>query len=162
MGVVLTRVDDRLLHGQVIEGWAPYVQAETIVVVNDDVFLEKDRCQLMQLITPEHITLEVIPLAELENLLERSEDSRVLLLFSGLDDVLAATEKGIELGSINVGNLHNIRGGTEITPSVFLNDRDMKTINSLIGRGVTVQAREVPDGPLLDLSEYIPEPGSHQ
>ena len=162
MGVVLARIDDRLLHGQVIEGWAPYVQAETIVVVNDAVSHEKDRCQLMQLITPEHITLEVIPLAELEGLLKRYGKTRVLLLFAGLEDVLAVTDKGIDLGSINIGNLHNIRGGIEVTPSVFLNSRDMKTLRSLISRGVRVQAREVPDGPSLDLAACLQEADNPQ
>jgi len=151
--VVLARVDDRLLHGQVIEGWVPYVQAETIVVVSDTVFNEKDRCQLMQLITPEHITLEVIPLAELEGLLGRSRGTRILLLFANLEDVLTVAENGVELESINVGNLHNIRGGTEVTPSVYLNARDMEAIRHLIGKGIKVQAREVPDGPSLDLGD---------
>ncbi len=70
MPVVLARVDDRLLHGQVVEGWTPYVQADTIVVVSDTVCLEKDRCRLMQVIVPEYIDLEIIPLEGLGDLEE--------------------------------------------------------------------------------------------
>jgi len=155
MSVVLARVDDRLLHGQVVEGWAPYVHADTIVVVSDTVYLEKDRCRLMQIIVPDHIKLKVIPPEDLGTLLKRSADSKVLLLFASLDDVLSALDKGVSLDRINVGNLHNIKGGTEITPSVYLDSADLEAVRRLVYKGVTVEAREVPDGASLDLSSYF-------
>jgi len=155
MSVVLARVDDRLLHGQVVEGWAPYVHADTIVVASDTVCLEKDRCRLMEIIVPDHIDLKVIPLEDLADFLKNSEGSKILLLFAGLDDVLSVLENGVPLDRINVGNLHNIKGGTEITPSVFLNSDDLEAVRRLVYRGVTVEAREVPDGVSLDLSRCL-------
>ena len=152
MPIVLARVDDRLLHGQVLEGWAPHVQADTIAVVSDSVYLEKDRCRLMELITPEHIHFEVLPLAYLEEFLSRYGDSRILLLFAGLDEVMSVFEAGVDLGSINIGNLHNIKGGTEVTPSVFLNSQDLEMIRRLVQKGIVVEAREVPAGTAVDLS----------
>ena len=157
MPVVLARVDDRLLHGQVVEGWTPYVQADTIVVVSDTVCLEDDRCRLMELIVPDHIALEVIPLGELGALLNRSVESKILLLFAGLDDVLSVLESGVDLESINVGNLHNVKGGTEVTPSVYLNRGDLEAIKRLVHQGIAVEAREVPDGAALDLASYLEE-----
>jgi mannose/fructose/N-acetylgalactosamine-specific phosphotransferase system component IIB len=158
MPVVLARVDDRLLHGQVVEGWTPYVQAEKIVVVSDTVCLEKDRCQLMKLIVPDHIELTVVPLKGLGDLLKKSGESRILLLFAGLDDVLSVLESGVALDSINVGNLHNIKGGTEVTPSVYLNSKDLEAVKRLVHKGVAVEAREVPDGSSLDLASCLQEP----
>lgn len=162
MPVVLARVDDRLLHGQVVEGWTPYVQADTIVVVSDTVCLEEDRCRLMRLIVPDHIELKVIPLRGLKTLISSSGESRMLLLFAGLDDVLEVLEGGVVLSSINVGNLHNIKGGTEITPSVYLNSRDLEMVRLLAQRGIAVEAREVPDAAALDLVSCLKEPGDSQ
>ncbi len=158
MPVVLARVDDRLLHGQVVEGWTPYVQADTIVVVSDTVCLEEDRCRLMQLIVPDHIELKVISLEGLGDLLKRSGESRMLLLFAALNDVISVLESGVELDRINVGNLHNIKGGTEVTPSVYLNSKDLEAVKHLIHKGITVEAREVPDGASLDLVCCLQEP----
>ncbi len=158
MPVVLARVDDRLLHGQVVEGWTPYVQADTIVVVSDTVCLEKDRCRLMQVIVPEYIDLEIIPLEGLGDLLKKSGESKILLLFAGLDDVLSVLEGGVDLDSINVGNLHNIKGGTEVTPSVFLNSKDLEAIKCIVHKGIAVEAREVPDGASFDLADCLQEP----
>ena len=152
MPVVLARVDDRLLHGQVVEGWAPYVRADKIVVVSDSVCLEEDRCRLMQLIVPDHIELKVVPVGGLGDLMKRSGESKILLLFAGLDDVLSVLDSGVDLKEINVGNLHNIKGGTEVTPSVYLNNKDLELVKRLIYKGINVQAREVPDGISLDLA----------
>jgi mannose/fructose/N-acetylgalactosamine-specific phosphotransferase system component IIB len=162
MPVVLARVDDRLLHGQVVEGWTPYVQADTIIVVSDTVCLEKDRCRLMQLILPDHIELKVIPLEGLGDLLKRSGESKILLLFAGLDDVLSVLEGGVDLDRINVGNLHNLKGGTEVTPSVFLNSKDLEVVKRLVNKGITVEAREVPDGTSLDLASCLKEPAGSE
>ena len=162
MPVVLARVDDRLLHGQVVEGWTPYVKADTIVVVSDSVCLEEDRCRLMQLIVPDHLELEVVPLKGLGTLLSAYGESRMLLLFAGLDDVLTVLESGVPLEKINVGNLHNVKGGTEITPSVFLNSRDLEVVRLLAQKGIAVEAREVPDAPPLDLVAYLQEPADPQ
>jgi PTS system mannose-specific IIB component len=152
MPVVLARVDDRLLHGQVVEGWTPFVKADMIIVVSDTVCLEEDRCRLMQFIVPDHIDLKVVPLEGLGELMKRLGESKILLLFAGLDDVLSALENGVDLKSINVGNLHNIKGGTEVTPSVFLNKKDLEVVKHLVQKGVAVEAREVPDGVSLDLA----------
>jgi mannose/fructose/N-acetylgalactosamine-specific phosphotransferase system component IIB len=158
MPVVLARVDDRLLHGQVVEGWTPHVRADTIVIVNDTVCLEKDRCRLMQLIVPEYVNFKVVPLKELRELLDGSAGSRILLLFSALEDVLRVLENGVHLDSINVGNLHNIKGGTEVTPSVFLNSKDLDAVKRLVQKGIGVVAREVPGGASLDLATCLQEP----
>jgi len=152
MPVVLARVDDRLLHGQVVEGWTPYVQADLIVVVSDTVCLEKDRCRLMQLIVPDYIALKVVPLEGLGELLESSGGSNILLLFAGLEDVVSVLEGGVDLDRINVGNLHNIKGGTEVTPSVYLNKKDLEAVKLLVHKGIAVEAREVPDGVPFDLA----------
>jgi len=158
MPVVLARVDDRLLHGQVVEGWTPYVQADTIVVANDTVCLEEDRCRLMQIIVPDHIDLKVTSLKGLGDLLKISGDSsKILLLFAGLDDVLTVIEGGVELDRINVGNLHNVKGGTEVTPSVYLNCKDLEAVKHLIDHGIVVEAREVPDGVSFDLACCLKE-----
>jgi len=158
MPVVLARVDDRLLHGQVVEGWTPHVRADMIVVVNDTVCLEKDRCRLMELIVPDHIELKVIPLQRLGDLLSSAGKARILLLFAGLDDVLSVLEDGVGLERINVGNLHNLKGGTEITPSVFLNNKDLEAIKRLLQNGVAVEAQEVPDGISLNLTGCLVDP----
>jgi PTS system mannose-specific IIB component len=159
MPIVLARVDDRLLHGQVVEGWAPYVRADAIVVVSDTVCIDEGRCRLMELIAPENMELCVIPTRRLGEVLTRFPMANILLLFADLEAVLEVIEMGIVLDHINVGNLHHLKGGVEVAPSVFLNRKDLGAVRRLVDKGIMVEAREVPDGRAFDLVDYLDDDG---
>ena len=155
MSVVLARVDDRLVHGQVVEGWVPHVSAEVIVVVSDRICLDSGRCRLLMLIVPDNLDLKVVPPGELGIFLRDMAASKILLLFEDLNDVLATFEEGVALDRVNIGNLHHVRGGVEVTPSVYLNRKDIEMIRYLAGKGVSVEALEVPDGKPFNLTRLI-------
>ncbi|MDF1534945.1 MAG: PTS sugar transporter subunit IIB [bacterium] len=159
MPIVLARVDDRLLHGQIVESWAPHVRADAIVVVSDTVCVDKGRCRLMELIAPENIELCVIPASGLGEVLTRFPRANILLLFADLEGILEVLETGVALDHVNVGNLHHLRGGIEVTPSVFLNRKDLGAVRCLADRGIAVEAREVPDGRSFDIVDYLNENG---
>ncbi|MEJ2068454.1 MAG: PTS sugar transporter subunit IIB, partial [Deltaproteobacteria bacterium] len=55
MGIVLIRVDSRLIHGQILEAWIPFTEAESIVVVNDDVANDLQRRSIMEMAIPSKI-----------------------------------------------------------------------------------------------------------
>jgi len=155
VSIVLARVDDRLVHGQVVEGWVPYVSADLVIVASDAICLDQGRCRLLTLIVPDHVHLIVVPLRELRNLLRDMDSSNMLLLFEDLNDVLSALEKGVDLDRVNLGNLHHVRGGVEVTPTVYLNRKDIQTVRDLMRKGVFVEAREVPDSKPFDLMNFI-------
>lgn len=159
MPVVLARVDDRLLHGQVVEGWAPHVGAEAIVVVSNTVCVDEGRCRLMELISPDNIELCVIPTADIKDVLSRFTPFKIVLLFSDLEAVLEVLELGVALEHVNVGNLHHLKGGVEVAPSVFMNSKDLEVLRCLADMGIMVEAREVPGSRSFDLVGYLGDPG---
>ena len=159
MSIVLVRVDDRLLHGQVVEGWAPYVQAEAIAIVSNTVCVDEGRCRLMEVVSPDNIELCVIPSSGLEDVLSRFDKANILLLFQDMETVLEVIEMGVVLHHINVGNLHHLKGGVEVAPSVYMNQKDLGALQRLADMGVSVEAREVPDGRSFDLVGYLAEFG---
>ncbi len=157
MPVVLTRVDDRLVHGQVVEGWVPFVDADSIYIVNDDICKDESRCRIMRMILPGHLILKVISVAELVKVLEGDDHRKLVLLFYSLTDVLKAVEQGAALTEINIGNLHHVRGGVEVSPSVFLNRADIVVVRSLLNKGIRIEARDVPEGRYYDLCHLMEE-----
>ena len=60
MSLVLVRVDDRLIHGQVVGGWLPVVQAERIVVVSDLAAADPLQTGMMRLAVPEGVSVDVL------------------------------------------------------------------------------------------------------
>jgi PTS system mannose-specific IIB component len=155
VSVVLARVDDRLVHGQIVEGWVPHVAADAIVVVSDTICLDLGRCRLLTFVVPDHLDLKIVPIESLDRILNDLDASKILLLFEDLADVSGVLEKGVSLNRINIGNLHHVRGGVEVTPSVYLNRKDIEMIQHLAGMGVAVEARDVPDSKSLDVLEFL-------
>ncbi len=156
MPVVFARVDDRLVHGQVVEGWVPYYDAQTIYVVDDEISRDKSRCHLMRMIVPSGLALRIVTPPDLEKTLKDDQQSRVMILFNSLASLSAAVDSGFFACHVNVGNIHNLRGGKEITPSVFLNSKDISYIKRLHKMGISLEAREVPDGRCLNLFDLLP------
>jgi PTS system mannose-specific IIB component len=157
MAVVFARVDDRLVHGQVVQGWVPFVHADSIYVVNNDIFLDEDRCRLMRMILPPELAFRVVPIDDLGPCLHNDNQKKIFLLFSSLEDVLKAVQEGVSLQNINVGNLHHQRGGCEVSPSVFLNKSDIRILRELLALGIDVEVKDVPEGRFYDFYQLLGE-----
>src|SRR3989338_9600049 len=109
--IILYRVDDRLVHGQVVEGWVPLLHAEELAVVSDEIAGDEMLRTIMRFATPEGVDLKVMTVAEALAYLPGAEksDRKVLLLLPGLAEALTLTEKGIKIPSLNIGGMHYSR-----------------------------------------------------
>lgn len=125
------RVDNRLIHGQVIEGWLPYTGATHLIVVNDDLAADFLRQQIMMLAVSRHVQVHFARLTELPDLLAScGEDSFVL--FENCQDVAAASGEGVRIPVLNIGNIHYSQGRTQVYPHVALSDQDIDELRELI------------------------------
>jgi len=157
MPIVFTRVDDRLVHGQVVQGWAPFVRADSICVVSDEIYQDEGRCRLMRMIVPSNLDFQVVSIGSLASTLDKYDGKKVFLLFKSLEDLLEAVNGGISLERVNLGNLHHQLGGAEVSPSLFLNRRDVRILRQLFSLGIDVEARDVPEGRTYDLLHLVDE-----
>ena len=114
------RVDNRLVHGQVIEGWLPYLDATRLVVINDSLATDELKQQIMMLAIPERITVNYVSIADampffvdLENKTEK-----YLFLFDSCRGVIRLIEQGVTIKVLNVGKLHYAKGKRQICPHV--------------------------------------------
>lgn len=144
------RVDNRLIHGQVVEAWVPYIGAHNIVVGNDELAQDELQQEIMSLAIPRAVDSAFLPIEKL------ADDARVagpgrentLLLFSTCLDVRRAFEKGLKLPVLNVGNLHYSTGKRQLSPSVSLGPEDEACLRYLLENGVELDFRCVPNDPV--------------
>ena len=149
MPLVLVRVDARLVHGQVVEGWVPHLKANCLLVVNDDLASNPFLRSVMELAgTPSlrivFCTLDGVAAAAAE--VERRGE-RAILLCSTPADAARILAKGVRFAALNIGNLHYGAGRVEITPSVFFAPEDYESVEALRVRGVAVEVRGTPFEP---------------
>jgi PTS system mannose-specific IIB component len=146
MSVVLARVDNRLIHGQVLEAWVPHVRADYILVVNDVVAKDPFRKQLMLSCVPKSLQVKICSLEELPALsqchLERKHN--LLVLFATPQDALSAYENGLKFSRLNLGNMHLEQGKRCISRTLAVDENDTHTLDRFTQLGVEVTAQCVP------------------
>lgn len=151
MNSILVRVDNRLVHGQILEAWVPYFRADCIVVLNDDVAGDVFRESVIRMVVPSEIEVQVHGVEEFAEHFNPGEWSgrRTIVLIRDIRDALRAFRKGFSFSRINIGNVHNDDGKCCVTASIFLDELDVKALNELVESGVTVELRCIPqDNPI--------------
>lgn len=146
MPLCLVRIDDRLIHGQVVLGWARALKPDRIVVANDRVAANTWERKFYTSSVPSQIKVSFFDLEETARQLLNNlfKNELVMILFESVRDVHAVVEKGVSLSDINVGGLHYREGATELLPYVFLTEEDRGFLRELVKRSVTLTAQDIP------------------
>ena len=155
MSVLLFRVDERLIHGQVVVGWARRLHPRRIIVVDDDVAADPNEQSIYRTGLPDGIRAdfwsEREAVSQLPDVAESGEPSFVLT--ADLRTMALLVRQGMPIAEINVGCLQRAAGRHPVLPYVCLDATDEQLIEELEGRGVRVVARDVPTGAAVRLGD---------
>ena len=156
MSIALYRIDDRLIHGQVVVGWGKPLNVQFIVLVDDAVRASEPEQELYRMGVPAEIEVVFASTAEARSRLPDWErDPRVGILVSGDIATLAAlTANGRGVSRVNVGGLHHRPGRSERLRYVYLTDAEAAQLKALAARGVEVTAQDVPTARPVPLEDF--------
>ncbi|MBU1000897.1 MAG: PTS sugar transporter subunit IIB [Proteobacteria bacterium] len=141
------RVDNRLIHGQIIETWLPYTKSRTIIVANDDVCGDPLRQEIMSLAIPHHVDKAFVRVEATHEYMSRAyavDEPDVLVLFASCADARRAHESGLAFKSLNLGNMHYGPGKQQVCAHVALDGRDRTCLHYFADSGVVLDFRCVP------------------
>jgi PTS system mannose-specific IIB component len=157
MPVIFARIDDRLVHGQVVQGWLPFLDAAEIIVVSDAVAADDMRKALMRLSLPDGVALKVLGVAAAAKyLLETgSGESNMLLLAAGPADILKLAQAGVAFPSVNVGGMHYSLGKAQMGRALFMSAEDIKSLKALSELGIKLEGRGVPTDESEDILKAL-------
>lgn len=146
MPLCLVRIDDRLIHGQIVLGWARLMKPDRIVVSNDRVAKNNWERKFYTSSVPSHIKVSFLTLdetaRELLNNLYKNES--VMILFEKTKDAYLVVEKGVQFEEINIGGLHYREGANEVLPYVFLTREDTHLLRELVKQKIRLYAQDIP------------------
>ena len=161
MSVVLARVDDRLIHGQVVVGWMRHCQADCIVVANDAVAADPMQRTLLPMAVPQGIEVAIYRVKEAALRLAGGAHAarRAILLFSSPADALHFRRQGGVLSDLNLGGLRLAPGKQAHSAGVNLGEEDRKSLKQLGELGVKIYLQMVPGDVREPLSQGGAEAG---
>jgi mannose/fructose/N-acetylgalactosamine-specific phosphotransferase system component IIB len=157
MPVKLARIDDRLIHGQVILGWVPAVKPDRIVVANDRVAGSDWERKFYSSCVPPEVNVSFASVAEAARQIagDLYQNEQIIVLLESAQDTLRFLGAGIELKDVNVGGLHYREGSVELLPFVFLVHEERNALRELVKRGVTLFAQDVPSNPAKIINSLV-------
>lgn len=146
MPIVLFRVDDRLVHGQVVIGWGRPLGADFVVVVDDALAASAWEQDLYRMGVPEGLDLAFSTVADA---LRRAPEWAArpgagILLTGSISAMRALRDAGWAIPRVNLGGIHAGPGRSERLPYLFLSHADLADLRALAASGVTVTAQDVP------------------
>jgi PTS system mannose-specific IIB component len=146
MSIVLARVDNRLIHGQVLEAWIPNTKANCIVVANDEIAHAGMRKMLMAAAVPRGIQVIIETIEDSTRFVLSPDNSslRVMVLFASPDDALHAYCLGLHFPQLNLGNLHRPQGVQQLGCTITLDNADISSLTELESKGVDINLQCVP------------------
>jgi PTS system mannose-specific IIB component len=142
--ISLVRVDNRLIHGQVVEAWVPWVRANRLLVADDEAAGNLLTRTAMGLAVQAFVEVRIEPLLKVDYPSLASDSSRTLVLVRDIASLMGAREKGLKLAQVDLGNIHFSVGRRRVSSSVFLSQEELDQLKMLVQEGVEVEARGVP------------------
>lgn len=155
MTLVLTRVDDRLIHGQVVVGWGRALSPDRIVLVDDRIAGEEWEHDLYRAGVPSALSVDFLTIAEAAGRIPdwTASAERVLLLVADVDSVARLCEGAPAITAVNLGGFHRGDGRKQRLPYLFLSDEELSSLRGLEQRGVQVTAQDLPNTPPVPLEK---------
>ncbi|RIY32847.1 PTS mannose transporter subunit IIAB [Psittacicella melopsittaci] len=158
----LTRIDDRLIHGQVATVWTKVSDVSRIIVINNDVAKDKVRSSMLKQSTPPGISAHVLDLAKATRVINNPEyaGERFMLLFTNPADILTLVRDAKwPIHEVNVGGISYKEGKVNLTKAVNVAPEDVKAFKELNDLGVKLEVRQVVNEKSQDLMKIFADKG---
>ncbi|MEK5098421.1 mannose/fructose/sorbose PTS transporter subunit IIB [Bacillus sp. FSL W8-0848] len=157
MNIVLARIDDRFIHGQVLTRWIKIHAADRIIVVSDDVAADDMRKTLILSVAPSNVKASAVSISKMAKAFHspRYEETTAMLLFEKPGDIVSLIEAGVPIKTVNVGGMRFEHNRRQITKSVSVTDQDIEAFEQLNELGVKLELRQLPSDTSEDFMQIL-------
>jgi mannose/fructose/N-acetylgalactosamine-specific phosphotransferase system component IIB len=157
MGIVLFRLDERLIHGQVVVAWGEYLKPDRIVIFNNQIASSPWERELYMCCVPPDFQASVYNLEEASQKLSNGvfDKEKVIALVDNPADILQLRQQGVRIPEVNLGGMHYSQGRELILPYLYLSKEDKDIFRKLMQQGVKFFCQDVPTADKKDLRELL-------
>ncbi|MGX8852582.1 PTS system mannose/fructose/N-acetylgalactosamine-transporter subunit IIB [Amedibacillus sp. YH-ame10] len=157
MGIELTRVDFRLIHGQVITRWLTQCQINEIVTIDtalsNDMFMQ----EVFKMAAPKGVKITIVAVEQAVKLQQEGafDKNRVMVLFKGVHELNNAVEAGLKLDKVQIGGLGGGPGRKAVNNAITLDRVDADVLLGLEAKGIEIYFQTTPDYPSETLQKAV-------
>jgi mannose/fructose/N-acetylgalactosamine-specific phosphotransferase system component IIB len=155
--LILFRIDDRLIHAQVVVGWGRNLKPDRIILADDSVAAEEWEAELYASAAEPDFKTTVLTIAEAAEQIEGGvfDSEKIFLLVRGPSEALGMIEAGLGTKEVNVGGLHFREGREKITENVWVDAGEKAVLRDIVKKGITLEARALPGDERITINAKI-------
>lgn len=161
MAICMTRVDFRMIHGQVASVWIPHYSATKVVIIDDSTSKDTFVQQILTFAAPKGTTVEFYNVEDGAAAYEKNHfgDGKVIVIFRSIEQAYKAYTKGFCFESINVGQTPRESNQVHATATVYVSREDLEHLKELDEKGVYVYFRQEISKPEVKLDAVVKKIG---
>jgi len=154
--IVMARVDDRLIHGQVVLAWIPFLKVNEVVVIDDEAAEDDFLKEMISASAPENVKINIMDLEEGTEYLQLNGDKeKILIITKNIYDIKVIAEKNIKINKLNLGNLGLSEGRKRITGSLSMNKEEITLAKEIENMGINVEIQMIPAEKAQKLKDLV-------
>lgn len=156
MAINFARIDDRLIHGQVVTTWVKNYDIEQIIIVNDKVAEDKMQQSVLTMAAPPGIKVVAFGVQHFIEIIKKTPiKRRTMLLFTTCLDVLPLIENGLELEKLNVGGMRINNERKSLSRAVSVTQDEEDAFRKMLDMGLNIEVQMVPKDPIVSLKSML-------
>ena len=156
MKINLCRVDERLIHGQVMTAWVKKCWIKKIILVDDELASDDFMKEVLALSAPSGVKVEVRSVEDtLQTINGSGSDESTLLLFKEVKFAYELYKVGYDLKELNIGNIGSSPIRKAITNQVYMSEDEKAMCRELNEKGVYVYIQKLPQDSQVDVMTKI-------
>lgn len=144
---IAVRVDDRLIHGQVVTQWVKVFNTQHIIVIDNKVAKDKMQKNVLKFAAPPDMKVSVLSVDKAAQVWEKNQfgNKNVFILFKDVMQIKECKEKGIDLKEVTIGNVSTVNGRKQVFKSTGFTEEEAKTVLELRDSGINVYFQTQPN-----------------
>ena len=143
--IELVRIDDRMLHGQVVSTWLKDFGIEQVLIINDKAANDPIQKSIAGLAAPKEVKVHLFGVDQFIDILKKTPIKRkTMLIFTTSTDVLKLVENGLDIKEINVGGMRYNENRTRLSKAVSVTSEEEEAFRKLIERNIKVFIQMIP------------------
>ena len=154
--IVFTRIDDRLIHGQVMTAWVHETKANEIVIIDNEVAQDDFLKMIMTSSAPAGIKVLIMSEEQANDYLTQEPDRNKLIVLAKNPKVIKnITDGGVKIEALNVGGMGARKDRTQLYRNISVSDEERACFKQLITDGTSVYVQVIPEEKSANIEQYL-------
>ncbi|NDO83777.1 PTS mannose/fructose/sorbose transporter subunit IIB [Citrobacter sp. NCU1] len=157
--ISLLRIDDRLIHGQVMTGWVKHINASKIIIVDDELVNDDFMISVLEMAVPNHMTLKIYNIEQatevLSDIKNDGNDDNIIILVKSPVPVLSLIQRGVSFNELIVGGMGVNEKRSRLYRNLAASESERTAFREIDKLGLSINIRVLPSDAPMELMPYL-------